>query len=100
MDVVFYLLTAVKHQDELGQFVEEVSRREVFGNLSSVTSSEFFAGGQNGYKPEFRIIMFAYDYFGEENLVFNGETYSIYRKYLNGDKIELYCEKRAGDETR
>lgn len=99
--ITFKLLTSTKYQDELGQFVETVREREVYGQLSSVTMTEFFQGGQNGYKPEFRIVMFEPDYYGEDSLEYNGEVYTIYRKYLDkNDMIELYVEKRAGDEAR
>ena len=93
----FYLLTSVSYQDEMKQFQETTRKRLVFGQLSSVSASEFFAGGQNGLKPEFRIVMFAPDYYGEKTLEFNGEVYTIYRTYLSrNDMIELYVEKRAG----
>ena len=97
--VSFYLLTTTKWQDELKQFRETVRKREVYGQLSSVSMNEFFAAGQSGIKPEFRLTMFEPDYFGEENLEYNGQIYTIYRRYLGkNDTIELYCEKRAGDE--
>ncbi len=93
----FYLLTTVSYQDELKQFQETTRKRLVFGKLSSVTASEFFAGGQNGLKPEFQIVMFAPDYYGEKTLEFNGEVYTIYRVYFTSNGMaELYVEKRAG----
>lgn len=99
--IVFYLLTTTEWQDELKQWQRTVEKREVFGQLSSVTANEFFAGGQNGFKPEFRIVMFEPDYHGEDNLEYDGKVYSVYRTYhAKNDMIELYCEKRAGDENR
>ena len=45
--------------------------------------------------------MFAPDYKGEQNLEIDGEVYSIYRTYFaKNDMIELYVEKRRGDESR
>ena len=68
--IAFYLLTSVAYQDELKQWHKTTRKREVYGQLSSVSASEFFAGGQNG-------------------------------RYLGkNDTIELYCEKRTGDENR
>ncbi len=99
--IAFYLLTSTEYQDELKQWHKTTRKREVYGQLSSVSASEFFAGGQNGLKPEFRITMFEPDYCGEDNLEYNGVVYSIYRRYLGkNDTIELYCEKRTGDENR
>ena len=98
--IAFYLLTAVKYQDEIGQFKETTRKRLVYGNVSSVTASEFFAGGQNGYKPELRITMFAPDFMGEQNLELDGQVYSIYRTYQGrNDTLELYLEKRCGDRN-
>lgn len=92
----FYLLTAVQYQDNIGQFKETTRRRRVFGQLNSVSASEFFAGGQNGLKPEFRITMFGPDYAGEKTLAFMGEVYTIYRVYYaKNDMVELYVEKRS-----
>ncbi len=99
--IVFHLLTATQWQDDLKQWKTTVRKRAVFGQLSSVTANEFFAGGQNGFSPEFRIVMFAPDYQGEQNLEIDGEVYSIYRTYFaKNDMIELYVEKRRGDESR
>lgn len=97
--MIFYLLSVEHSVDSIGQYVETVTERPVFGNVQSVTASEFFAGGQNGFKPEYRITMFGPDYEGEENLKLNGVIYSIYRTYrAKTDEIELYVEKRAGDK--
>ena len=98
--ISFKLLTSTKWQDEIKQWHETTRKREVFGQLGSVTANEFFAGGQNGFKPEFRIVMFAPDYLGEELLEIDGQVYSIYRTYFaKNDMIELYVEKRSGNET-
>lgn len=98
--VDFYLLKPTRTQDSIGQWVETVERRQVLGQVSSVTASEFFAGGQNGLQPEIRVTMFAYDYQDEQNLELDGKIYSIYRTYYaRNDTLELYCERRRGDEN-
>lgn len=99
--VVFYLLTPTHSQDSIGQWVETVEKRQVFGQVSSVTASEFFAGGQNGFKPDLRVTMFGPDYQDEENLELEGKIYSIYRTYRGkNDTLELYLEKRRGDHEQ
>lgn len=96
--IEFFLLTPVKYQDEMLQWHETVRERRVFGQLSSVSASEFFAGGQNGLKPELRFVMFGPDYCGEKLIKFEGEIYSVYRTYMaKNDMIEIYTEKRAGN---
>ena len=65
--------------------------------MSSVTASEFFEGGRNGLKPDYRMSLFFGDYHGEEMLEFNGQTYAIYRTYKRTtDTIELYVERKGG----
>ena len=54
---MFYLLSAERSQDAIGQWVEERIERPVFGQVNSVTASEFFSGGQNGFKPDLRFTM-------------------------------------------
>ena len=96
--IAFYLIAETMAQDTIGQWIKTETKRQVFGQVSSVTASEFFAGGQNGFQPELRITMFGPDYQGEENLELNGERYSIYRHYQSRtDTLELYVEKRRGD---
>lgn len=96
--VDFYLLTPRRVQDAIGQWIVTVERRQVFGQVSSVTANEFFAGGQSGFKPDLRITMFAPDYQGEDTLELDGKVYSIYRSYFGrNDTIELYLERRRGD---
>jgi hypothetical protein len=77
----------------------EVIERRVFCNVDTVTGREYFEGGANGIKPEYRITMFKYDYDGEEIIEYKGELYQIYRSYFSTkDMIELYVEKRKGVE--
>lgn len=95
----FYLLTPSRTQDAIGQWVTTFTQRQVFGEVGSVSASEFFAAGQNGIKPELRITMFSGDYNGEENVEVNGVQCSVYRTFFaKTDTVELYCERRAGDE--
>lgn len=96
--IQFTLLPATRTQDAIGQFVESATPRLVYGQITSVSAEEFFAGGQNGFKPEYRVTMFAYDYEGERRCLINNVEYSIYRTYYGRtDKVELYLERRVGD---
>lgn len=97
--IVFNLLTATSTQDELLQWTETLTKRQVYGQKTSVTANEFFSAGQNGHSPEFRLTMFGPDYQGEELLELDGVIYSIYRTYQGrNDTLELYAERRRGDE--
>lgn len=98
--IQFHLLPTARSQDSIGQFVEATNPRTVYGNITSVSADEFFSGGQNGFKPEYRVTMFAYDYQGERRCLIDNVEYSIYRVYRGRtDTVELYLERRAGDKN-
>lgn len=91
------LLSTTKAQDAYGVWVESPTSRMVFCQVESVTRAEFFEGGRNGLNPEFRMSMFSGDYNGERLLMYNGNTYSIYRTFIaKNDIIELYVERKGG----
>ena len=70
---------------------------DVYAKVESVSASEFFEGGQNGLKPEYRFTVSVWDYNDEMELAFNGQLYSIYRTYRRSlDLVELYAERKAG----
>lgn len=94
---VITLLSTTKEQNEYGVWVETPSSRDVFCQVDSVTRAEFFDGGRNGLNPEFRMTMFFGDYGGEQMLIYNGKSYSVYRTYQGrNDTIELYVERKGG----
>ena len=91
------LLTTQKSQNDYGVWEETQTSRDVFCQVESVTRAEFFEGGRNGLNPEFRMSMFSGDYNGERLLMYNGNTYSIYRTFIaKNDIIELYVERKGG----
>lgn len=96
--IQFTLLPVTRTQDAIGQFIESATPRLVYGQITSVSADEFFAGGQNGFKPEYRVTMFAPDYQGERRCLIDNVEYSVYRTYFGRtDKVELYLERRVGD---
>lgn len=93
------LLTSKYTQDAIGQWIKTVEETDVFGLVSSVTMSEFYQAGMQGFKPDFRITIWMTEYHDEEELVYNDKVYSIYRTYIRDDgRIELYVTERKGDE--
>ena len=98
---IITLLAATKTQNAYGVWVESLTEREVFCQVDSVTRAEFFEGGRNGLNPEFRMTMFAGDYQGERLLIYNGNTYSVYRTYQGkNDTLELYVERKGGSNGK
>lgn len=92
-----YLITEYNQEDDFGVLQPTLGRRMVYANVTSVTQSEWMEGGRIGLNPEFRMTMFAFDYAGEKELVYNGSVYSIYRTYIGrNDTIELYVQRKQG----
>lgn len=88
--------TVVESDLHVPQAIQQ-TERDVFADVTSVTGSEWFEGGRNGIVPEYRMIVFKYDYQGEQLLRYNGTVYQIYRTYeRRTDELELYCAKRKG----
>lgn len=94
-----YLVSETYTEDAYGVLIPTPEKRLVYANVSSVSSAEFFEGGRNGLNPEYRMIMFAPDYDGEEIVEYNGVQYAVYRTYQGrSDTIELYVELRKGKQ--
>jgi SPP1 family predicted phage head-tail adaptor len=91
------LISIVVANDEYGVSRTTKTSREVYCNVSSVSASEFYQGGQAGLKPEYRFTMFAPDYANETIVEYNDVRYSVYRTYkARNDTIELYVERKVG----
>lgn len=94
---VLKLISVTYTDDTIGQKVPTETTRNVFCSVESVTQSEWFNAGNAGLKAEYRAVMFAPEYKGEELCELNGVRYGIYRTYLtNNEEIELYLERKAG----
>lgn len=95
---VITLLSYERTQDATGVWRNgEETRRDIFCQVDSVSRAEFFAAGQNGLRPEYRITVFFGDYQGETRLIFEGVTYSVYRTYhARTDELELYVQREVG----
>lgn len=95
---VAYLVSKDWIQDEYGVQHELTTEREIYVQVDSVTSSEFYEGGRNGLNPELRFTAFRFDYLDEDEIRYNDKYYRIYRTYFGrNDTIELYAERRKGN---
>lgn len=72
--------------------------REIFARVKSVGRSEFFAGGQAGFRPEYCFTVFPGEYQGEAVCEYDGTRYAIYRTYQvpGTDDLELYAKLEVG----
>jgi len=93
------LISTEYTQDDIGQWVEERTEAEVFALIESVTASEFYQAGMQGFKPEFKMTVWMNEYNGQNLIEYKDKTYTVYRTYRRDDgRIELYVTERKGDE--
>lgn len=96
---VAYLVAESYTQNDYGVLEKTTTRTQVYVNVTSVTSQEWFEGGRNGLNPQYRFTMFQFDYTGEKIIEYNDKQYTIYRTYNRSvDEIELYTELKKGNE--
>lgn len=99
VDTTIYLTTRPRYQDDNGVWRNGPAvSREIFAQVDSVTREEFFQGGRNGLRPEYRFTIFWAEWQGERECAYNGVNYSIYRTYHvpGTDYLELYVERKEG----
>lgn len=86
-------------QDDIGQWTEERTETEVFALVESVSMSEFYQAGMQGFKPEFKMTVWMNEYNGQNLIEYKDKTYTVYRTYRRDDgRTELYVTERKGDE--
>lgn len=86
-------------KDALGQIVPTETYTEPIADVSDVSQSEFMAGGQKGLKPEKRFSVWESEYNDESLIEYNNVRYSVYRTYKADGRIELYTERRIGENN-
>ncbi len=76
----------------------EYQETEVMAKINPVGRDEFAAAGQKGYKAEFMLEVWAFEYSGQKEVTVDGERYAIYRTYgpKSNGKTELYVSERVG----
>lgn len=95
---VLTLIKATTFKDSIGQIKKTETERMVPCTVRSVSSSEWFSGGQQGLNPEWQVTVFNGDYENEREVILEGVRYTVYRKYLGkNDNLELYLTAKVGD---
>lgn len=97
-DSILTLIATTTEKDALGVQRTRETAREIFCRVDSITRSEFFTAGQQGYDPKHKFTVFHGDYMGERTVVYEGEAYGVYRTYWppGSDDMELYAERKGG----
>jgi SPP1 family predicted phage head-tail adaptor len=94
------LISTEYTQDDLGEWTETQIKTEVFAMVNSVTMSEFYNAGLQGFKPDFRFMVWMNEYADQELVEYKGKVYSVYRTYRRDDgRIELYVNEKKGEEN-
>lgn len=94
---VITLIAQTYTKNDYGVQIAGETEREIYCNVQSISQREFYAAGENGFKPELRFDVFAYDYNGEDLIEYNGNRYSVYRTYQQSNNVlELYTERKIG----
>lgn len=96
MDTVVNLIALNIEKNAFGEDVETESATSVFASLQDVGRAEFFKAAELALAPQFIARTAAINYSGQRILDYGGQRFAIYRTYLDGDYVELYCEKKAG----
>lgn len=95
---VAYLVSDSYTQNDYGVYEKQTEKRKIFCNVTSVNSQEWFEGGRNGLNPQYRFIIYSFEYLGESVIEYRGNLYTIYRTYIRSqDELELYAEKKQGN---
>ena len=93
------LLTIEYTQDDLGEWTETRTETEVFARVESITMSEFYQAGMQGFKPEYKMTVWMNEYSNEALIEYDGLIYTVYRTYHRDDgRIELYVTQRKGED--
>lgn len=67
----------------------------IWAGKRSVKRNEFYQATQAGYKADVIFSVYAFEYDGEEQVVFNDVVYDVVRTYqATLDTVELTCQVR------
>ena len=99
MDDVLTLISQTLAQNSTGSFVVTCEERaEIWGTVSSVNRTEWYAAGHDGLNPEIVFTTPLVNYSGQREAEYRYIRYEIFRTYFQpeSDMIELYLQRKAG----
>ena len=77
----------------------EIGRSTVYGDIGSVTRSEFYLANQSGKRADITVILLKEEYHGEHLVETDGGKYEVLRTFSRGpEKIELVCTNLSRPE--
>jgi SPP1 family predicted phage head-tail adaptor len=93
---IAYLIGKTYTLDAIGQSIATETRTMVYVTEKSISRSEWYDAGQQGLNPSIQLSTPRCNYSGQREIEYEGRRYSVYRTYLNGDRVELYLELKGG----
>ena len=98
LDDVCILVSTEVITDEIGQQIRSAEElTEIFCNVKSASSNEFYRAASDDIKAEKVIETDKENYLGQQVVAYENVKYAIYRTYIKQDGIiELYCTQKAG----
>lgn len=95
---VISLIDETTTYNDIGVAETQETSHNAYAEVSSIGAKEYWnSAGQHDIKPEAIARVFTYDYNGEKLADVDGERYTIYRVYVEGDQISLYLAHRTKD---
>ena len=89
------LLSATKTSDSIGvEKITTIEKEVPIIKVESVYSNEFYKANEQGMKPSLRIKISTLNYDSEQELIYNGTTYTIIREQENYDETILICQRK------
>ena len=96
-DNILKLISYTNKKNQYGMNQKTYVESQIYCRVSSVSGAEFNAASQNGIKPQWRFMIKAREYSGQNIVEFKGKRYAVYRTYQSSmDDMELYVEEREG----
>lgn len=90
------LVRVTRVQNEIGDWVEVTTSRQVAADKLSLSRNEFHQAAIAGIKAEMVFLVWTFEYQDEILLDYANKRYEIYRTYDRDDeRTELYCRKQV-----
>ena len=92
------LITRTLTEDSLAQQIESAPvYTTVLCSEKAIKYSEFYKGAQSGIRPEITLIIHRFEYSGQKEVEYLGQTLKVIRTYpISSEEIELICGDIVG----
>lgn len=97
-DDVITLVAKTYTITDYGDVTITKTTRDVFADVRSVGMREKYEALQAGLNPEFVFVLADYyEYEGEDEITYDGDTYRVIRTYRNGQSLEITVTRDASE---